>query len=106
MVQKCPEYCYVLHNVFGPTIFKGILYWNSDTKIMKWKNKSVYSRYLRAQFRMFKSIGSGVRASSKLPSGSSSLPLKLLMDIEEQIRGVVSDSNRQIIEFSYTRIII
>lgn len=56
------ECCYVLHNVFGSTIFKYTLHWNSDNKTIKWKNKkSVYSRYLRAQFRMFKSIGSAVR---------------------------------------------
>lgn len=62
IIQKCLEYCYVPHNVFGPTVFKEILYWNSDTKTIKWKNKrSVYSRYHRAQFRMFKPTGSAVR---------------------------------------------
>lgn len=62
VVQKCLECCYVLQNVFESTIFKDTLYRNSDTKMIKWKNKkSVYSRYLRAQFRMFKSIGSTVR---------------------------------------------
>lgn len=62
VVPKCPGCCYVLHNVFGPTIFKAILYRNSDIKIIKWKNKkSVYSSYLRAQLRTFKSVGSAVR---------------------------------------------